>query len=247
MRADADESSVSAGLDGPSAERADNSPAKDGEEQSGPIVAGDGRPAMRISPMAAEKAKSLRMEVSDSPAAPSRPAEELEARPEMVCFRGQTIALVRHFFELSSQVGRLPSLLGREFFRARVSHHAIPSFEDQAVFVHDVELCLSRLNAEHQEIMMLVGLYNLSHDEVAEMLHVSRSSIRLWFAEAMDALSEIFLAAGLLSEQRPDRRQRQLIHAGLPKDVDGVNTRPPQGWKSDEEVGNALEFAPAMA
>lgn len=202
---------------------------------------------MRISHMAARKAKWLRMEVSDSASEPARPDEELEARPEMVCFRGQTVALVRHFFELSSQVGRLPSLLGREFFRARVSHHAIPSFEDQAVFVHDVELCLSKLNAEHQEIMMLVGLYNLSHDEVAEMLHVSRGSIHLWFAEAMDALSEIFLAAGLLSEQRPDRRQRQAIDADLPKKVAAVSEKPSQGWKSGEEVGSAFGFEPAMA
>jgi hypothetical protein len=65
--------------------------------------------------------------------------DEIEPRPEILCYRGQTFAMVRHFFEISSQVGRLPSLLGREFFRARVSHHAIPSFEDQAVFVRDVD------------------------------------------------------------------------------------------------------------
>ena len=59
---------------------------------------------------------------------------ELDPRPEILCYRGQTFAMVRHFFEISSQVGRLPSLLGREFFRARVSHRAIPSFEDQVVF-----------------------------------------------------------------------------------------------------------------
>src|ERR1017187_1765814 len=60
--------------------------------------------------------------------------DELDPRPEILCYRGQTFALGRHFFEISSQVGRLPSLLGREFFRARVSHRAIPSFEDQVVF-----------------------------------------------------------------------------------------------------------------
>jgi len=76
---------------------------------------------------------------------------EADPRPEMLCFRGQTMAIMRHFFEISSQLGRLPSLLGREFFRAKVSHHAIPSFEEQAVFVRDVELCLERLSEEHAE------------------------------------------------------------------------------------------------
>ena len=104
-------------------------------------------------------------------------AEELadiDPRPEMLCYRGQTLAIVRHFFEISSQVGRLPSLLGREFFRARVSHHAIPSFEEQAVFVRDIELCLARLSDEHAEMITLVGLYSFSRDEVAEMLRCSK-------------------------------------------------------------------------
>lgn len=165
---------------------------------------------MRISQIAARKAQLLLMQELAPAPAPAAAAEEIDPRPEMVCFRGQTLAMVRHHFELSSQLGRLPSLMGREFFRARVSHHAIPSFEEQAVFVRDVELCMARLNAEHQEIMTIAGLYDFTHDEIAEMLHIAKSAVHVWFAEALDALSEIFLAAGLLSEQRPDRRQRQV-------------------------------------
>ncbi len=165
---------------------------------------------MRMSQTAARKAQLLRMQALAPTPAAAAPAEDIDPRPEMVCFRGQTLAMVRHHFELSSQLGRLPSLMGREFFRARVSHHAIPSFEEQAVFVRDVELCLARLNAEHQEIMTIAGLYDFTHDEIAEMLHIAKSAVNVWFAEALDALSEIFLAAGLLSEQRPDRRQRQV-------------------------------------
>ena len=50
-------------------------------------------------------------------------------RTDLQFFRAQTIGIVQHFFEIASQIGRLPSILGREFFRGKVSHHAIPSFE----------------------------------------------------------------------------------------------------------------------
>ncbi len=183
----------------------------------------------RTSQIAAHKAQLLLFEAGDPVSAAEPP--EIDPRPEALCFRGQTLALVRHFFELSCQVGRLPSLLGREFFRARVSHHAIPSFEDQAVFVRDVELCLARLSDDYAEILTLVGLYDFSHEEVAEMLHCSKAWISRWFAEALDSLAEIFLGAGLLAEERPDRRQRQMSRSVTPRDIVGLGRKPPGSVK----------------
>ena len=130
---------------------------------------------MRAYKRAANQAQLLLFQVSDPLPAVS---PELDPRPEMLCFRGQTFALVRHFFELSCQVGRLPSLLGRELFRSRVSHRAIPSFEEQVVFARDVEICLAKLSDDHAEIITLVGLYDFSHDEVAEMLRCSGRGLR---------------------------------------------------------------------
>jgi hypothetical protein len=144
---------------------------------------------------------------------------EIEPRPETLCFRGQTLAIMRHFFELSSQVGRLPSLLGREFFRAKVSHHAIPSFEEQAVFVRDVELCLTHLRDDHAEMITFIGLYDFSRDEIAGMLRCTRTWVQQQVAQALDALSEIFLQAGVLSADRPDRRQCQVTNRSVPDDV----------------------------
>src|SRR5271165_3404461 len=109
---------------------------------------------------------------------------ESDPRPETVCFRRQTMAIMRHFFEISSQLGRLPSLLGREFFHAKVSHHAIPSFEDQVVFVRDVELCLERLSEEHAEMITLIGLFDFSRDEIAAMLHYSRTWVSMRSAKS---------------------------------------------------------------
>jgi len=189
---------------------------------------------MRISQVAARKAQLLLLQAAN-PAPVVE--EEIDPRPEMLCFRSQTLALVRHFFELSCQVGRLPSLLGREFFRARVSHHAIPSFEDQVVFTRDIELCLARLSDRQAEIITLVGLYDFTLDEVAEMLQRYKSSIHLWFSQALDALSEIFLETGVLSEDRPDRRQRQVTRRPLPADIAGGGKKPPQSVKQAPERG----------
>jgi len=142
-------------------------------------------------------------------------------------FRAQTLAIVRHFFEISCQIGRLPSILGREFFRARVSHHAIPSFEEQAVFVHDVERALGRLNEQDAEVIGLVGLFQYSLDEVAELLGLSRSCVVKRFADSVDRLAELFLDAGLLREDRPDRRLRRFaVEDRAPEEVEVPPKKP---------------------
>lgn len=168
--------------------------------------------------------------------------DEIDPRPEISCYRGQTFAIVRHFFEISSQVGRLPSLLGREFFRARVTHHAIPSFEDQAVFVRDVELCFARLSEPHAEMITLVALYSFSRDEVAQMLRASKAWVNNRVAEALDALGEIFLQAGLLRQDRPDRRQSQVTSRSIPLDVAaayGSQSSPVRGRPAPKPVRRA--------
>jgi hypothetical protein len=165
---------------------------------------------------------------------------EIDPRPEIVCYRGQTFAIMRHFFEISSQLGRLPSLLGREFFRARVTHHAIPSFEDQAVFVRDVELCFARLSEPHAEMITLVALYSFSRDEVAAMLRASKTWVNYRIAEALDALSEIFLHADLLRADHPDRRQSQVTNRSIPLDVATACSR------QSSSVGGRLAPQPVL-
>ena len=151
---------------------------------------------------------------------------EPDPRAESVCYRGQALAIINHFFELSSQAGRLPSLLCREFFRAKVTHHAIPSFEEQIIFVRDVELCLERLSDEHAEMIQLVGLYDFSNQEIGAMLHRSLTWVWQRVTDAVDALVEVFLQAGLIDEHRPDRRQRQVTDRSLPADVLAAGKKP---------------------
>ncbi len=143
-------------------------------------------------------------------------AVAFDPEPETVCYRGQALAIVRHFFEMSCQLGRLPSILGREFFRAKVSHHAIPSFEDQALFSHDIERSLMKLDEDEMRVLTLVGLYDLNLDEAAEILHWSAGYISQRFSEALARLTQIFLDSGLLRRDRPDRRQAQMKGRKLP-------------------------------
>lgn len=171
---------------------------------------------------------------------------EVDPRPEMVCFRGQTLAIMRHFFEISSQLGRLPSLLGREFFRAKVSHHAIPSFEEQAIFVRDVELCLERLSEEHAEMLTLIGLYDFSREEIAAMLHYSHTWVAMRVAEAVDSLSEIFLRAGILREDRPDRRQCQVGDQPFPLDPVAMWEKKPCATAESAEEGSPDRLGPTL-
>jgi len=136
---------------------------------------------------------------------------DYHARADAMFFRAQTAAIVRHFFEISCQIGRLPSILGREFFRARVSHHAIPSFEDQVIFVHDVERALGKLHQRDAEVIALVGLFQYSLAEAAALLGRSRSTVCQRYADSIDHLAQLFLEAGLLKENRPDRRLRRFL------------------------------------
>jgi hypothetical protein len=58
---------------------------------------------------------------------------------ELWPYRRRTIALLRRYARASVEVGRLPSLLGREFFRTRVTSYTMRNFEDVVIFVTDME------------------------------------------------------------------------------------------------------------
>jgi len=150
---------------------------------------------------------------------PPAQAVAFDPEPETICYRGQTLAIVRHFFEMSCQLGRLPSILGREFFRAKVSHHAIPSFEDQALFAHDVQQALLKLAEDELEVLTLIGLYGLNTDEAARILNRSAGCVSGRYSEALARLTQIFLDNGVLCRERPDRLQVQMKRRGRPKSL----------------------------
>src|SRR5512146_1605697 len=90
--------------------------------------------------------------------------------PEMCLYRVRTTALLRKYFSLSMELGRVPSLLGREFFRSRITSYRMQSFEDVVIFVHDVERCLEKLDQSSQMLIARIGLQEYSYEEAARLL-----------------------------------------------------------------------------
>lgn len=58
--------------------------------------------------------------------------------------RGRVVAMLRRYLRSSIETRRLPSLLEREFFRAKVTSYTVVTFEDRVIFVQDLERCLDR-------------------------------------------------------------------------------------------------------
>lgn len=96
------------------------------------------------------------------------------------------------------ELGRLPSLLGREFFRARVSRYNAQTFEDSVIFVHDVESCLQSLDPVDKIVIAMLALEQYTQEEAARYLHCTQRTIGRHYGEALDRLSEIFLNREIL-------------------------------------------------
>jgi DNA-directed RNA polymerase specialized sigma24 family protein len=129
-------------------------------------------------------------------AARGGPACDLD--PGLWIYRQRTAALLQRYFRISLEVGRLPSVLGREVFRTRFNQRQNVSFEDAVIFVHDVERCLEKLDVFSQEVLVWVVLQGYSQEEASRLLGCARRTVLRHLPEALDRLSEILLEARLL-------------------------------------------------
>jgi hypothetical protein len=118
--------------------------------------------------------------------------------PELCLYRDRTIALLRKYMRLALDTGRLPSLLGKEIFRSKVSSYRMITFEDAVVFVHDVERCLEKLDEWSQTLISQSVMEEYTHEEMAVMLGCTRRTITRGYRDALDRLSQMFLWRGLL-------------------------------------------------
>ena len=89
------------------------------------------------------------------------------------------------------EVGRLPSLLGREFFRSSVTSYHISTFEDSVIFVHDIEKCLEKLDPFSQKLIAKIVLQEYSQPEAAGILGCPLRTVERSFPEALDQLSGV--------------------------------------------------------
>jgi hypothetical protein len=123
-----------------------------------------------------------------------------ETEMDLWPYRRRTMALLRRYARASVEVGRLPSLLGREFFRTRVTSYTMRNFEDVVIFVTDMEKAIEKLTAIEKKILAMNALEEYSTDEVARLLSCTPRNVRRILQDALDQLSRILLAGGLLEE-----------------------------------------------
>jgi len=148
--------------------------------------------------------------------------------PDLWLYRERTLGMLRRYHRLSVEVGRLPSLLGREFFRTRVTSYHAGTFEDAVIFVHDVARGLDKLGAFEHKLIAKIVLQNYTHNETARLLGCWRRTVGRRFPEALDQLTDIFLEAGLLIR--------------LPA-TDVARAKSCQGGRNEESFASASEHS----
>lgn len=117
---------------------------------------------------------------------------------EWATYRNHTVVLLRKYFRMSLEIGRMPSLLGGELFRAKVTAYQVHTFEDSVIFVHDMEQCLAKLDALSRLLIARIFFQEFSHDEVATELRITRRQVINRMFDALDRTSQILVECELL-------------------------------------------------
>jgi hypothetical protein len=133
-------------------------------------------------------------------------------------YRERTLALLRQYFCMAIETGRVPSLLGREFFRGRVTSCRLRTLEDAVIFVHDMEQCLERLDPVSQKLIANISLQGHTEEEAARRLRWTRRHVVRSYPEAIDHLSAILLRVKLLRpgidgpvSEQPGPQEKQTV------------------------------------
>ena len=128
------------------------------------------------------------------------PPSALSAPPEsdLWLYRPRTVALLRRYARASVEIGRLPSLIGREVFRTRATSYSMKNFEDVVIFVTDMEHSLDQLPDFDRRLLAMNIFEGYSVPEVSRILCYPRRTIERQLQEVLDDLSGILLKCALL-------------------------------------------------
>jgi hypothetical protein len=113
-------------------------------------------------------------------------------------YRRRTVAMLRRYMKYSIETGRLPSVLGGEFFRAKVTSYTVVTFEDRVIFVHDMERCLEKLDEFSRQLIARHILQEHDREATARLLGCNEKTVRRLVPMALDQLTEILLDTGLM-------------------------------------------------
>lgn len=125
-------------------------------------------------------------------------------RPELAFYRKYTEAMLRRWVKLAMSPGRVPSLLGREMFRGKVSSYAMHGFDDAVIFCVDMERAVDRLEKEDRELIRRIAVQEFSQGEAATLLGMSLRDVVRKYGAAVDRLTGILLAQGMLESLRTE-------------------------------------------
>jgi Sigma-70, region 4 len=141
------------------------------------------------------------------------PSEYGEMESDLWAYRPRTVALLRRYARASIEIGRLPSLLGREFFRSKVTAHSMKSFENTVVFVTDIERTLGELDALEKKLLTMHVLEEHTISEISRLLSCSEKTSERRVHEAIDQLSRALLSRGLLQRLPQTREEVSVAHS----------------------------------
>ena len=147
-----------------------------------------------------------------------------ETQMELWPYRRRTIALLRRYARTSVEVGRLPSLLGREFFRSRVSSYTMRNFEEVMIFVADMERAIERLSPFEKKLLAMNILEEYTIPEVARLLNCQQRQAERFLQDAIDQLTRILLAADLMDKLPSDTISQKTCQEGKNYNFDVSNS-----------------------
>ena len=156
------------------------------------VELGDGagkRPSMNSAGLFLVKELSANIEAID----------DFEDLSEYSMFRKHTLKLLRYYFKLSLDYGRIPSVLGGRATRARVSHKKMYSIEDETIFLHDMNRCMEQeLSETELRIVALVVFMDHTFEQTGAILQYCEKQVRRIYPHAIDRLTRAFCERELL-------------------------------------------------
>lgn len=135
---------------------------------------------------------------------PEQPAEDGRepAAYEMAFYRKYTEGILQRYVRLSMEAGKVPSLLGQEMFRGKVTSYRVGSFVDSVIFVHDVAKCIATLDEEQQHLISRIAVQQYTLTETASLLGLRPRTVVRRYGLALDRLTRVFLGVQMLEPQK---------------------------------------------
>lgn len=127
--------------------------------------------------------------------------------PELSIYRSATIWMLRKYFNISVELGRLPSPMGREFFRSQLRCHPV-AFERFVVYALDIENCVRRLRRDDQELIKRVVLQEYTQEEAARLMNWPVIRVERRLPEVLDMLTDQFIRLHLMKVPAPTPAER---------------------------------------